>query len=65
MTRPAVALADTIARRLASAGTRVVYGVPGGGNNLEVVGACERAGLRFVLAMERVRRRSWRASTAS
>jgi acetolactate synthase I/II/III large subunit len=23
--------------------------VPGGGNNLEVVGACERAGLRFVL----------------
>jgi acetolactate synthase I/II/III large subunit len=24
--------------------------VPGGGNNLEVVGACERAGLRFVLA---------------
>ena len=50
MTRPAVALADTIARRLAAAGTRVVYGVPGGGNNLEVVGACERAGLRFVLA---------------
>jgi acetolactate synthase-1/2/3 large subunit len=26
-----------------------VYGVPGGGNNLEVVGACERAGMRFVL----------------
>ena len=24
--------------------------MPGGGNNLEVVGACERAGLRFVLA---------------
>ena len=39
-----------IARGLADAGTRVVYGVPGGGNNLEVVGACERAGLRFVLA---------------
>jgi acetolactate synthase-1/2/3 large subunit len=38
-----------IARGLAAAGTRVVYGVPGGGNNLEVVGACERAGLRFVL----------------
>ena len=50
MTRAAVALADTIARGLAAAGTRVVYGVPGGGNNLEVVGACERAGLRFVLA---------------
>jgi acetolactate synthase I/II/III large subunit len=42
-------LADAIARGLAAAGTRVVYGVPGGGNNLEVVGACERAGLRFVL----------------
>jgi acetolactate synthase-1/2/3 large subunit len=38
-----------IARGLAAAGARVVYGVPGGGNNLEVVGACERAGLRFVL----------------
>ncbi len=49
MTSAAVALADTIARGLAAAGTRVVYGVPGGGNNLEVVGACERAGLRFVL----------------
>jgi acetolactate synthase-1/2/3 large subunit len=50
MTRAAVALADAIAHGLAAAGTRVVYGVPGGGNNLEVVGACERAGLRFVLA---------------
>jgi acetolactate synthase-1/2/3 large subunit len=48
--RPAVELADVIARGLRAAGTRVVYGVPGGGNNLEVVGACERAGLRFVLA---------------
>jgi acetolactate synthase-1/2/3 large subunit len=42
-------LADAIARGLAAAGSRVVYGLPGGGNNLEVVGACERAGLRFVL----------------
>ena len=24
--------------------------MPGGGNNLELIGACERAGLRFVLA---------------
>jgi acetolactate synthase-1/2/3 large subunit len=47
--RPAVALADVVALGLRAAGTRVVYGVPGGGNNLEVVGACERAGLRFVL----------------
>jgi acetolactate synthase I/II/III large subunit len=50
VSRAAIALADAIARGLAAAGTRVVYGVPGGGNNLEVVGACERAGLRFVLA---------------
>ena len=43
-------LARSVARGLADAGTRVVYGVPGGGNNLELVGACEEAGLRFVLA---------------
>jgi acetolactate synthase-1/2/3 large subunit len=46
---PAAELADSIVGGLAAAGTRVVYGLPGGGNNLEVVGACERAGLRFVL----------------
>jgi acetolactate synthase-1/2/3 large subunit len=49
LSKPAVELADAIARGLAAAGTRVLYGVPGGGNNLELVGACERAGLRFVL----------------
>jgi len=38
------------AQGLVEAGTRIVYGVPGGGNNLDVVGACERVGLRFVLA---------------
>lgn len=43
-------MADALARALAAAGTRIVYGVPGGGNNLDLVGACERAGLRFVLA---------------
>jgi acetolactate synthase I/II/III large subunit len=43
-------LADAFAQALAAAGTRIVYGVPGGGNNLDLVGACERAGLRFVLA---------------
>jgi acetolactate synthase-1/2/3 large subunit len=43
-------LAEAIAQALAEAGTRTVYGVPGGGNNLDLVGACERAGLRFVLA---------------
>ncbi|HEY3612565.1 MAG TPA: thiamine pyrophosphate-binding protein, partial [Gaiellales bacterium] len=49
MSSPAAELADSIVGGLAAAGTRVVYGLPGGGNNLEVVGACERAGLRFVL----------------
>jgi acetolactate synthase-1/2/3 large subunit len=35
---------------LADAGTRVVFGLPGGGPNLDVVGAAALAGLRFVLA---------------
>ncbi len=35
---------------LAGAGTRVMFGVPGGGPNLDVVGAAAAAGLRFVLA---------------
>ena len=34
---------------LAGAGTRVLFGVPGGGPNLDVVGAAGAAGLRFVL----------------
>jgi acetolactate synthase I/II/III large subunit len=51
--RPASAaakvLASQIARHLDGAGVRTVFGVPGGGNNLEVVEACESQGLRFVL----------------
>jgi acetolactate synthase-1/2/3 large subunit len=47
--RSAEALAESFARALVAAGTRVVYGVPGGGNNLDVVDAAEAAGLRFVL----------------
>jgi acetolactate synthase-1/2/3 large subunit len=43
-------LAQSVARGLRDAGTGVVYGVPGGGNNLEVIEACEDVGLRFVLA---------------
>jgi len=45
---PAVAAA--IAAALSEAGTRLVFGVPGGGPNLDVVGAVADAGLRFVLA---------------
>jgi acetolactate synthase I/II/III large subunit len=32
------------------AGTRLVFGVPGGGSNLDVVGAVQACGMRFVLA---------------
>ena len=43
-------LAGAIVAALAGAGTRLVFGVPGGGPNLDVVGAAAAAGLRFVLA---------------
>ena len=44
------AVAAAIAGALQRAGTRLVFGVPGGGPNLDVVGAAADAGLRFVLA---------------
>ena len=46
----ATATAGAIVAALARAGTRLMFGVPGGGPNLDVVGAAEAAGLRFVLA---------------
>ena len=42
-------VADAFARALAAAGTRAVFGLPGGGNNLEVVGALQAHGVEFVL----------------
>jgi acetolactate synthase-1/2/3 large subunit len=42
-------MAAELARALREAGTRVVFGVPGGGSNLDMVGAAEAAGMRFVL----------------
>jgi acetolactate synthase-1/2/3 large subunit len=42
--------AAAIATALADAGTTVMFGLPGGGPNLDVVGAAALAGLRFVLA---------------
>ncbi|MQA97036.1 MAG: hypothetical protein GEV11_21215 [Streptosporangiales bacterium] len=42
-------LAKVVAESLAAAGSRVVFGIPGGGNNLELIGAAEDAGMRFVL----------------
>ncbi len=41
--------AEQIAAALAAAGTEVCFGVPGGGVNLDLVGACGRHGIRFVL----------------
>src|SRR5271170_7418120 len=42
--------AAAIVTALADAGTRVVFGLPGGGPNLDVVGAAAASGLRFALA---------------
>ena len=41
--------AAAIVTALADAGTKVVFGLPGGGQNLDAVGAAAAAGLRFVL----------------
>lgn len=45
-----VDLSTVIAEALAAAGGDTVFGIPGGGNNLDLIGAVEAAGLRFVLA---------------
>src|ERR1700690_1617870 len=42
--------ADAIVGALADAGTRLMFGVPGGGPNLDVGGAAAATGPRFVLA---------------
>lgn len=44
------ALADAIAASLAAQGTSHLFGIPGGGSNLDVIGACDARGIRFVLA---------------
>jgi acetolactate synthase-1/2/3 large subunit len=46
---PAATGAAAIVTALAGAGTRVIFGIPGGGPNLDVIGAAAAAGLRFVL----------------
>jgi acetolactate synthase-1/2/3 large subunit len=42
--------AHAIATCLAAEGVRYLFGMPGGGNNLDVIGACAASGIRFVLA---------------
>jgi acetolactate synthase I/II/III large subunit len=45
-----IALSECITSSLSRAGTTTVFGMPGGGNNLDFISAVERAGMRFVLA---------------
>jgi acetolactate synthase I/II/III large subunit len=42
-------LAQVAASAMVQAGSDVMFGVPGGGNNLELIGAAQAAGIRFVL----------------
>uniref|UniRef100_UPI0018DFA238 thiamine pyrophosphate-binding protein n=1 Tax=Roseomonas rosulenta TaxID=2748667 RepID=UPI0018DFA238 len=42
--------ADAIAAAFAGAGTRRIYGVPGGGSSLDLIAAAKARGLDFVLA---------------
>jgi acetolactate synthase-1/2/3 large subunit len=42
-------IADELVGAAAARGTRFAFGVPGGGSNLDVAGACERHGVQFVL----------------
>jgi len=42
-------VADLVVARLKAAGTRVLFGVPGGGSNLDLVEAARRARLPFIL----------------
>jgi acetolactate synthase-1/2/3 large subunit len=42
-------VADLIVRQLLGAGVRALFGVPGGGSNLDLIAAAGRAGLPFVL----------------
>ena len=43
-------LAEIVANGLLDSGSKFVFGLPGGGNNLDVVGAAESVGLEFILA---------------
>jgi len=43
------AVADLVVRAMQDAGVRTLFGVPGGGSNLDLIAAAGRAGLPFVL----------------
>jgi acetolactate synthase I/II/III large subunit len=42
-------VADLVIERLRDAGVHALFGVPGGGSNLDLIAAASRAGVRFVL----------------
>ena len=42
--------AAAIVAALSAAGTRLLFGMPGGGPNLDLIGAAADSGLRFILA---------------
>lgn len=44
------ALSERLAAALAQAGVELLFGLPGGGPNLDLIGAAEAEGIRFVLA---------------
>jgi acetolactate synthase-1/2/3 large subunit len=46
---PPVTVAESIGRALVDGGVRSLFGVPGGGSNLDLVAAAEGAGVPFVL----------------
>src|SRR5215813_3532677 len=43
-------VADIIVRRLREAGVRALFGMPGGGSNLDLLESAGRSGLPFVLS---------------
>ena len=47
--RPVSGLANSIVERLQTVGARALFGVPGGGGNLDLIEAARGAGLPFVL----------------
>ena len=47
--RPVAGLAEHIVERLRAVGAQALFGVPGGGGNLDLIEAARGAGLPFVL----------------
>src|SRR5262245_48769136 len=45
----ATSVADYLVKRLHAGGTRALFGLPGGGGNLDIIEAARRTGLPFVL----------------